>query len=733
MAKIRISGQNPANVQIPPPGEITIFADSTDNFIPKYKSSDGLIHSMGGSGGSGGEHQDSVISVLDDPSTITPNIGDSYLIADSAVGVWSGKDGQIATWGTVNWAYQSPNDGWTLKAKDQDTFLYHHEGDYVSGVFSWIKQPFTNDVLELPTDGSWDDGLFNFEGVLIIDAIDELNEFAAALAPPPAPILSDYSELNMSPQANGKLSFDTLNPIGGYAAADAVGIPIPVSIDQLFPPGGGTSGKRLGITDATAGTIGGILNNQVAADTGTPNPAYPANAWGDANKGTLRISLNGIEISALDLTILTAQDSSGGDTVTGLNISAAQDILFPQGAPLTAFKYRTGTWTVKKSDLVNGYNSIIVEHEVSPTEFRTLDRYDVVLDSDTTATTITVPVLDNLIMLGSKKISGIDYHTGGSAEYDVLIDNAYRNTYYQDTDAITYQGTNCSASQESLPAGLGDEAKQIAIVDKLVTITPVGTRILNSNIDIQVTVRRTVQSVVQGGLASIDNILLDNTIPAPTDTGEDFYGELYRMPSNTNFDAFGGFSTGMWDSEQSLDDGAAGFIDGLMVFDGKLVYPANAPITDFRTSNILNGSTFNDGGTKGSARDYSGLTGDRVYYRWFKQVSPTVGNFVLNISGSGGTFVDVGTGLTGNNIHVEMRAPSQTGWMDCYADFATGQFGDADGARNASAGTGRAFGTNWGLTIGTKNTASTGGYMVLKITVGDSFTGEIDGITFNFG
>lgn len=730
MAKIRISSHVPGDVPPPPPGQITIFADSTDNNVPKYKTSDGILHPFGGESAAG-EYRNSVLSVHADPSTLTPSVGDKYLIADGAVGDWDDKDGQIAEKGTFDWAYTTPSDGWTVKADDEDTILYHHEGDYVAGVFSWDEQPFTNDLLELPTDGNWDDGLFDFEGSLIIDAIDDLNEFAGALAPPKAPDLSDWSENILSQKASGKLSFDTANPIGGYAPADAVGIPSPVEVDEEF----NVNGKRLGITSLTGGDVSGILNDQVIADTGVPNPAYPADSFGDAGKGELRIILNGVTVSTINLTVLTANDTTSGGTASGLDISAAFPSLFPQGAPMVLFQNRTGTWLVLNSDLQNGYNSIIVEHEVSPTETRTLDRYEVIVDDDTTATAFTNELLDVLNMTGSKKLSGIDYHTSGTAEYDVDIDNAYLNTYSKDADAITHQGTKCSASQQALADCLGDEAKQVNIVDKTVTITPSGIRILNSLIDLKTTIKRTVQATLQAGLSTINNILLDNVSDTSNQTSEDFNAEQYRLPSDTDFDNFAGFSTGSWDGEMSLKiaDGNTGYDDGLQIMDGKLMYPGNGAVSDFQTSNIINGSTWNDGGTKGGARDYGSETNDRIYYRFLRQTSPTVANFVLNIVGSGGTFVPVTTALTGNNMHVEMRAPTQTGWMDCYQDFVTGQYGDGDGCRNSTAGAGRVFGTNWGLTIGTKSTASTGGYMVIKISVGDSFTGEFESFTFNFG
>jgi hypothetical protein len=148
---------------------------------------------------------------------------------------------------------------------------------------------------------------------------------------------------------------------------------------------------------------------------------------------------------------------------------------------------------------------------------------------------------------------------------------------------------------------------------------------------------------------------------------------------------------------------------------------------------IIASSTLNFGN---SLTDYSASSGDRVYIRYFRQVSPTSGNFTMTINGSTGTFVALGTSLTGNNIHVELKAPGlstfETGWLDCYNDFSTAQWSDGDGARNATGGAGRAFGTAWGLTIGTKNTANTSGYMLLRITVGSSFAGSFTDITFSF-
>ena len=169
--------------------------------------------------------------------------------------------------------------------------------------------------------------------------------------------------------------------------------------------------------------------------------------------------------------------------------------------------------------------------------------------------------------------------------------------------------------------------------------------------------------------------------------------------------------------------------NGLQVITGKLIYPQH----DF---NIYGVSTTNPN-YGNSDLAYNSCVGERTYVRYFRQVAPTTANFVMKISGSG-AFIPVSQSFTNasNQIKVEIKAPGAssqvTGWLDCYGDFATDQWADGKGARNATTGSGRAMGVNWGLTIGTKNTADTDGYMILRITVPLDWTGEITQIEFNF-
>lgn len=597
-------------------------------------------------------------------------------------------------------------------------------------------------------DGDYTDGLFtDFTPTTPIGTpIDRFNEILKSLVPPSAPDLSDWTG-SKSGSVNGKLSFDGNNPILGSTYISATNSPSsPISVDGSWT----MTGKRLGIAASASNDVTGVLNDQVTAHTGVPTPAYIADSFGDAHLGELKMYVNGVlkTSATINLTTLTAQDTTTSGTTTGFNVSAATASKFPQGDPFNNFYNRTGTWRLKGNDpdIVLGYNYVYVVHDNTPSFTRTLTRYEFIIDHNTTATSITGATVTSYTLSGSKFLSGINYFTGGNVNYDVTIDNLYRNTYYGGSDAITFTETSSGSTIPiinttatlALASSGGDETKQFKIsnVDQqggsiTFSVYTSGKRRINESISWNVGAKRTVQGNTSGGTVSISNILLDNVTPTSTVLAEYFDDERYRLKNTYGgfqYDLYSMTSSNAWESNQSLVGATQGWNEGLQIINGRLIYP----VTNYSSiGNLTVNQNFGN-----SLTNYSTATGDRQYVRWFRQVSPTTGNFTMVINGSGGTFVSAATSLTGNNIRVEIKAPgsaaSETGWLDAYSDFATGQWNDGDGARNAASGAGRSFGTTWGLTIGTKNTANTNGVMLIRITVGSSFTGYIDSIVWNF-
>ena len=598
-------------------------------------------------------------------------------------------------------------------------------------------------VIGVAGDGNYTDGLFTdfVNSTPIGDAVDRINEVLKNLAPPTAPALSDWSVWRSDYGVDGKLSFDKTNTISSstYIGADINGASTPIIItDGLWSK----NGKRLGIYSKTNITpITGTLSSNVIADSTTPTPAYITNSFGDADKGTLELYVNGSLASSLTLSNLLSQDTTNGNTTTGINISTATSSKFPIGAPYELFQNRTGNWRVNGDDanIVNGYNYIYIQHKKTPEFNRILSRVEFIIDDDTTPTGFTGSTITSLLS-GSKYLSGIEYYTGGSIKYDTQISNLYRNTYYSGSDAITFNDISPTSSliiqsTYSLPNCSGNEAKNLVLSTDLgggssltFSVIPSGLRIIDDSILINTTAKRTIQGTQTGGSISLDNILLDNVIITSTDLNEYFDTEYWRLKSNNNYNNYSQILTNSWGSTYSLISGT-GYDDGLQVIGGQLTYPS----IDFSTMGSTSSTNLNFGLTMSN---YSTLSGNKTYIRWFKQTSPTVGNFSMIINGYDSVFVSKSTVLTDNNIWVEMKAPgnlsNETGWLDCYVDFQTNQWGDGMGCRSDAIGSGRNLGTKWGLTIGTKNTVNTNGYILLKITVGSLYTGYISSIEFTF-
>lgn len=556
-------------------------------------------------------------------------------------------------------------------------------------------------------DGDYTDGLFTdfTETTLTGTAVDRFNEVLKGLSPSPAPDLSNISIADTG--TVGNLSFGTSNTIAGYTNA-------PGDINTTFS----TSGADQGIF-ASGTIINGTLADNVAGEPdGSP---YLPDSFGSADQGTLKLEVNGAVEHSVDLSTF-----GSGSTVnangSGFDLSATYPAKFESGQTLDIFQHRTGTWTISPTDQVNGYNTVRVIHTVDGND-RITNEYHWIIDAETTATTFSGEGLSGLSMTGNKSLSGVTYHTDGTAQYDVIISNAYRNTYSNSSAAISHSGTNCSASSQSLPS-MTTEADDVTLSNKTVNIST-GSRLLNDSISLNTTVDRTVQASQTSSGSSISGILMDPIGNTSDDTSEDFNDEAYRLHSElvetdttvTNYS---------WDSTQSLMGTDTAHNTGLLISAGRLTYPSNTShisgIADGNFTTPVNGPTGNP--------DYSTAAGDRTYIRYF-YTSQAKSNFNLNIQGSSINFVQASSGATGNNLTCEILAPNTTvdeGGTVEWKDATIAHDGN-DAHDGVYAGTyGNVIPTNWGITLGTKNTSTSGGYVVIRITAAAGWTGSIDSI-----
>lgn len=536
-------------------------------------------------------------------------------------------------------------------------------------------------------------------------AIDRFNEVLKGLSPSPAPDLDDIS-FDQTGEV-GNLSFGTSNTISGYTNA-------PGDINSTFS----TSGNDQGIFSAGT-TVTGVLADNVAGEPdGSP---YLPDSFGEANKGTLKLIVNGATEHEVDLSSF-GSGSTTNSNGSGFTLSEAYPAKFESGQTLDVFMHRTGTWEVSSTDQVNGYNTVQVIHTVDGND-KTTDEYAWVNDDATDETTFTSENLGGLSMSGSKQLSGVTYHESGTAQYGLTISNAYRNTYSNSSSAISHNGTNCSASSQALP-DMTTEADDVELTNKEVTIST-GGRLLNESISLSTTVQRTIQDTKTSSGSSISGILMDPTSSTSNDTSEDFNDEDYRLHADldeTDIDV----TNYSWDSSQSLMGSDNAHNTGLLISNGRLTYPSNTS----HISGITDGNfTTPSNGPSGNV-DYSTASGTRSYIRYFHD-SNSRSNFNLNVQGTSINFIQASSGATGNNLTCEILAPNTTvdsGGTVEWKDATIAHDGNDANIGVFAGSYGDNIPTDWGITLGAKNTSTSGGYIVVRITAAADWTGSIDSI-----
>jgi len=572
-------------------------------------------------------------------------------------------------------------------------------------------------------DGSYSDGLFTdfTTQTPVGTAVDRFNEVLKGLAPSAAPSLDDMDSSDTGTGA--KLSFGNTQSITGYTNAQPSTLTPASGLSNVDINGSYTSTETSNDVRiacfAGATVIDGTLNADVTADS----PNYDAGAFGDGDKGTLKLFVNNNTTAkhTTDLSTFGSGASVNGNG-SGFNLSALTNGAFADGSAFTTFKHRTGTYTIAVADQVIGWNYARVVHTIDGVD-STCNYVEWVNDTTGAAVAMSIDttVMDNLAMTGTKYLSGVNYHTGGTAQYRARVLNAYRNVY--STSDITYTGTNCSVPSQAFPAidhASGENETKDLNLTGSATIN--ADPLLNESFSVSTNVPAPLKAdLTTAGSQSIPGILLYNLSDTATSTSEPFRGESYRRTSGS-YDNQAAItdSAGVWDSTLNLTGS-----DGLLFYNSTLLAPVQGGVSgDFR--NTADGGSIANGPS--SNVDYSAITsGLRTFYRYFQNTSGgSKTDFVLSMSGSG-NIVQQTSALSATDIHVLVKLPTTsngftTGWMDLAKPFATGQTGDGAGCLNGALDS-TLDASNTG-TFGTQS-ADANEYIIVKIEADASWTGNI--------
>ena len=482
------------------------------------------------------------------------------------------------------------------------------------------------------------------------------------------------------------------------------------------------------------------MNEDVAADTHASNQVnYVANSFKNGNLGTLKLQVNGSQVHSIDL---TSDDIGAGVPGSGtgshlnnnssgfVSFSVTGSAYFSDGTELDLFQHRTGKFQVGTGDQRNGWNYARVVHTVAGSDTET-NYVEWVNDSNSNALAAAGADFDTLSMTGDYRMSGVRYHTGGTAQYRVRVTNAYRNVY--STSNITFTETNCTIPNQSMPSintGAGeDETKTLHITG---TATISATELYNGSISASVNVSHPLKSNISGGgSSSISGILLYNLANNSTVLKETFRRENYRILSGTyNTQGTVTASGNAWDSSVHVSGSNSGYEDGMIFYNEQIVVPTDGLNSgDFRNS--TDGGSISNGPSENV--NYSGLnSGIKTFYRYFQNNSGgSKTDFNLTMTGDFTLVEGTVDKSSSNKVSVYAKLPTtdssfSTGWMDTAKAFSTGEVSDGDGALNGALSTGSG-GTNR-ATFGTQS-AGSNEYIVIKVVVDNTWTGNISDIT----
>jgi hypothetical protein len=462
--------------------------------------------------------------------------------------------------------------------------------------------------------------------------------------------------------------------------------------------------------------VSGELNPQVEA-----TDLHDSKIFAKASSGTLKLLLNGSNLVTVNLSstesAILQQSASGASS---LSVSSSNSLFFPNDKPFDRFTQRTGNWEVGRQDLSLGVNTIQVVHEIGGEVYGQTQTLQYFVED----TQFQVNVGDPSFSLASssggiKTLSGVNYHTNVTVDLSIDIDNVYRNVY-STGEAITFPVAEDveflpqevpeleSGKTEDAQVNLSKQSEVLA--DRLVLDSPTA----------QFEIEDPIEGKISSSTASNLQLLYDGKQDISTDTTHVFETERYRISPNKSFDTVIG--TGEYDSTKLVTDGTD-YENQLQVTGGKIVYPY------FDYSQLEEAPPENP--------DYSqNITGQREYYGLFKNQN-SVSNFVLKIKGTGEIVSPESLSAGTQVASVEIKAPTQTGWLDVNNYFTVGNLEDGDGAyqpTNAE-NPNKTIGpdSEIGITIGRKDTVDSFNRIYYRITAPENWTGEITEMNISWG
>jgi len=536
----------------------------------------------------------------------------------------------------------------------------------------------------IPSDGYWSDGYFLWtDSTKVCDALDDLNEVIRVLAPD-TPLSLQGIPLDMTgePLYDGYAS-DKLYQNYKLAAGE--------DIDATY-----TGGKI--VLDDTF-----ILVNRTVDDpeSGGDDTFFPG------DEGTLYSIITADQLEqeqgAIDLVTATIGTSNGSLTINAKNDGYNGFPGWVRGGGVINVNGRLGT----------GYNKIVMRHNPG-TGNEDSEEYEIFYDTSSTVQGMTGTMIITELSPVYREFSGIrSYTLAATFTLEFTGQHNFKDTYVDDAFSWTNDLWS-SISTASTTINLHDPAWDGTISDiphvddipVLGTYNDYSFTIDNANVR-ELNARMTLVFSKPGRTDTTEQEsnsyrLVDTYSDSSTVLDEPFDDENYRLPDNDgsaypdNYDVSPVSVTGNFTSTDDLTDGHA------VVFHGSLYHPTKPGsfAGDFSLHLPI-------------GPDYSGFTSDAVYLRAFVDSGNAHSNGTIQLEGL--TIADIAPLGTGN-VNVEIKLPTETGWLDMGSSFDEHDFvgADGDGCRTSQSS------DTWSFTFGTFSTVDSDYMIIVRVTIRNS-------------
>jgi hypothetical protein len=585
-------------------------------------------------------------------------------------------------------------------------------------------------------DGSYADGLFGdfTNSTTIGTAIDKFNEVLKILAPTPGPSLSRIN-YNNSAGTTVKLSFGASNPIADYtSSATAAGFS---AVGRNGSYSAATSGNnfRLGVYDGTQ-TITGTLNFDTVKSVTNGYLAYSDFGFGNAETGTLKLELNGVTIHSVNLASFVGvgnPNTGSGTSLTSdsgfINVSTTASSFDGNNAEWNIFKHRTAKFKIGSTNQKVGWNYARAIHTIGATDYTT--NYAEWINDPSGAIndlSVTDNKIEEISLVGSKKLSGVEYNTDATAKYKIKVNNLYRNVYAASGTPISFTVSNSSTPAAQAVPSIGGSENNTKVLSVTASLDYNGTSLLNGAITANTTVTHPFKNTITnvGSSTTGNGFLIDNRTLSSTNLLERFHDEGHRKQSgsfNSQGDVTGpGYD---WNSSTHMLDGNAGHSDGLIFYNQRLYSPVDG--------DIANGGNFSGiPNVESGQPNYSTVTGNRTFYRKIQNTSGAT-KYDLKITSTKNSTTYNSATLSTANVHMFIKIPGTTGWMDVSQNFNYGGIADGNGALIGGASNDVDSGNNvHHITFGTASVANNQ-YLMLKIVADESWAGYLSQLSLQLG